>query len=103
MAPEPSPGGIDAQGRIELGHRLRDLRLSREWTLQDLAERVGASVASVSAYERGTRRVSLDDLRAICAAFEIAVSDLLADVYPYGTKAQPHWETPPPDGRRSRT
>jgi transcriptional regulator with XRE-family HTH domain len=67
-----------------------------------LADRVGISVSSVSAYERGTRQVSLDDLRSISEVFGLLVSELLAGVYPYGTRQEPTRSEPARDGRRTR-
>ena len=38
-----------------LGERIRAARLARGWTQQQLARRVGASQAGISAIERGRR------------------------------------------------
>jgi transcriptional regulator with XRE-family HTH domain len=84
--PEPRSPSSDepSESRLELGRQLRDLRISREWTLHELAARVGMSISSLSAYERGTRSVSLDDLAVLCDAYNLLVSDFLSGVPPYG-------------------
>lgn len=58
----------------QLGHDLRALRRSRNWTLADLAEHLDRSVGWLSQVERGVSEPSLDDIRNIAALFDMPVS-----------------------------
>jgi transcriptional regulator with XRE-family HTH domain len=51
-----------------LGQQIRDLRLTRGWTLAELARRAGTSAPTLHKYENGWDRFELDTLRRIGAA-----------------------------------
>lgn len=80
------------QGSIGLAQVLRDLRISREWTLDDLSRQSGISVASLSAYERADRHPPLSTLVRLFDCYDVLLTDALHGVYPYGSWApkQPH-------------
>jgi len=57
-----------------LANDIRALRKARALTLVDLAAKLGRSVGWLSQVERGISRLSIDDLRAISAAFQVPIS-----------------------------
>ena len=57
-----------------LGADIRGLRKSRGLTLAELAFRIGRSVGFISQIERGLSSPSIDDLRALAAAFDVPIS-----------------------------
>jgi transcriptional regulator with XRE-family HTH domain len=59
------------------GGRVRALRKSKEWSLEELAERAGMHVTYLSSIERGYRNPTLNVIAAISAAFKISLSVLL--------------------------
>lgn len=58
--------------------RLRELRRARGLTLQGLSGRTGLSIGTLSQVERGLSNPSLDALRRLAAALEVAISDIFA-------------------------
>jgi FixJ family two-component response regulator len=69
-----------ARLRDRLGHRLKLLRVERNWSLKDLAGMTGVSVSQLSSIERGTHLPSVESMLALCQAFEIKPSDLLLSI-----------------------
>lgn len=65
---------LTASDAVALGHDLRQLRKSRSLTLAELALRIGRSVGFISQIERGLSSPSIDDLRALAAAFDVPIS-----------------------------
>ncbi|HTW19457.1 MAG TPA: helix-turn-helix domain-containing protein [Mycobacteriales bacterium] len=62
---------------VTLGQRVRHLRRARELTLADLATAVGSASSALSLVENGRREPRLSQLRAIAAALDVPVEDLL--------------------------
>jgi len=98
MVEEPASSRQVNPARLRLGKGLHDLRVGQGWTLHQLADRVGMSVASLSAYERGTRGLSLDALATICRAYDELVADFLRGIYPYGSREPSEPDDSPGDG-----
>ena len=63
---------------IELGERLRAIRVLRRRTLKDVATAAGVSESFVSQVERGRTSASVATLQRLSAALGIEVSDLFA-------------------------
>ena len=63
--------------RAILQNLLRDIRKEAGLNQQDLAERLGVPQSFVSKYELGERRLDLLELRQICAAVGISLSELI--------------------------
>jgi DNA-binding XRE family transcriptional regulator len=83
-------------------HNVREWREYFGWTQEDLAGRSGLSVASISAYERGDNDPSLDALRFLASAFDVA-RGLLLDVDPNAVPAGVvTFRVPPADHHRKR-
>lgn len=66
----------------EVGPRLRAVRLSKGWTLTDLAERVGMSVSTLSRLEAGKRQANLELLVPIVRQLGVSLDNLVAPSSP---------------------
>jgi DNA-binding NtrC family response regulator len=66
--------------RERLGHRIKMLRVERDWSLKDLAGATRLSVSQISSIERGANLPSIESLLAICRAFDKRPSEMLASI-----------------------
>ncbi|MGA2184787.1 MAG: response regulator [Bryobacteraceae bacterium] len=66
--------------RERLGHRVKMLRVERDWSLKDLAATTRLSVSQISSIERGANMPSVESLLAICRAFDKKPSEVLASI-----------------------
>lgn len=66
--------------RERLGHRIKLLRVERDWSLKDLASLTKLSVSQISSIERGANLPSMESLLSICRAFEKRPSEILASI-----------------------
>jgi len=66
--------------RTQLGHTLRDHRLSQRRTLRDVSGAARVSLGYLSEVERGQKEASSELLASICDALEVELADLLAEV-----------------------
>ena len=66
--------------RERLGHRIKLLRVERDWSLKDLASLAKLSVSQISSIERGANLPSMESLLAICRAFDRKPSEILASI-----------------------
>jgi DNA-binding NtrC family response regulator len=66
--------------RERLGHRIKIMRVERDWSLKDLATSAKLSVSQISSIERGANLPSIESLLAICRAFEKKPSEILASI-----------------------
>ncbi|MDO5323721.1 MAG: helix-turn-helix transcriptional regulator [Clostridia bacterium] len=62
---------------ILVGKRVRQLRLQKKLTQEELAERAGISTSFLGHIERGSRRMSLDSFCRIARALDCTANDLL--------------------------
>ena len=73
--------GADRTGTdVRLARRLRELRMERHWSLEELAARSGVSRATLSRTENNEVSPTAAVLGRLCAAFELTMSRLLAYV-----------------------
>lgn len=74
--------GRTAQDRLRerLGHKIKMLRVERDWSLKDLAAATKLSVSQISSIERGANLPSIESFLAICRAFDNKPSDVLASI-----------------------
>jgi DNA-binding NtrC family response regulator len=74
--------GRTAQDRLreKLGHRIKMLRVERDWSLKDLANATKLSVSQISSIERGANLPSIESLLAISRAFDRKPSELLQSI-----------------------
>ena len=61
------------QSTGNIGGDIRVLRRSRNWTLNDLAEKLGRSVGWLSQVERDVTEPALEDIRNVAALFNLPV------------------------------
>jgi transcriptional regulator with XRE-family HTH domain len=59
-------------------NRIRDFRLARGWSMEDLAVRAGTDRQRIYQLEHGFARLNEDWMRRLATAFEIAPVELLA-------------------------
>jgi transcriptional regulator with XRE-family HTH domain len=69
---------IETNGHVDVGERLRAMRLLRRLTLREVAEAAGVSESFVSQLERGRSSASVATLQRLAAAVGIEISDLFA-------------------------
>jgi transcriptional regulator with XRE-family HTH domain len=67
-----------AQTKWLLARNLRQLRLQREWSQDDLADKARVRQALISALEVATANPTLESLDKIAAALDVEVAELLA-------------------------
>jgi DNA-binding NtrC family response regulator len=74
--------GRTAQDRLRerLGHKIKMLRVERDWSLKDLAASTKLSVSQISSIERGANLPSIESFVAICRAFDKRPSEVLASI-----------------------
>lgn len=65
--------GVDARVR----RRLRELRLQRGMTLEDVATRSNIDISTLSRLESGKRRLALDHLPRLATALSVSTDELL--------------------------
>jgi transcriptional regulator with XRE-family HTH domain len=63
-------------GEVDVGERLREIRLLRRATLRAVADRAGVSESFLSQVERGRASASVASLRRIAGALGVSVADL---------------------------
>ena len=62
---------------VEVGSRIKEFRKIRGVTQTDLATALGVTFQQVQKYEKGTNRISVGSLVAICRVLNIEPMDLL--------------------------
>lgn len=62
---------------MEFGQRLKNLRLERGITQQDLADRIGVSVVAVRNWERGTRKPAMEAIVSLGRELRVSADVLL--------------------------
>lgn len=62
---------------MDFGQRLRNLRLERGMTQQELADAIGASVVGVRNWERGTRKPTMEMLVSLSRALRVSIDTLV--------------------------
>ena len=60
-----------------IGERIKTARKSKKMTQQDLAEKLGVSIAFLSRVERGNSQINLKRISQICAILGISEGELL--------------------------
>jgi transcriptional regulator with XRE-family HTH domain len=73
---EPALGAAATNGGLELGERLRAIRLLRRLTLREVATAARVSESFVSQLERGRSSASVATLQRLATALGIEISDL---------------------------
>ncbi len=76
----------------ELGARVKELRIARDWTLEDASQRIGLSRSALSKIERNEMSPTFHAMQKLAAGFSLDLLSFLAS-----------GESSPPAGRRSIT
>ena len=63
---------------IIIGERLKQARMNKKITQEDLAEQLQVSVPYVSRIERGSTAINLKRLSEICALLEVSEGEILS-------------------------
>lgn len=63
-----------------IGNFIKNLRKSRNITLQYISEKTGLSVSYISMVERGLTNITMANLQKICNAFNITLSTLVSSL-----------------------
>lgn len=62
-----------------LAQRLAELRHNAGLTQVELADRLGVTQSFVTKYETGDRRLDLFQLRAVCRALDVSLTEFVAE------------------------
>ena len=62
---------------VEIGHKLRELRLAKGLTQKQVAERIGVTASVISAYENDIRSPSYSALVKLAALYAVSTDYLL--------------------------
>ncbi|NGP46806.1 helix-turn-helix transcriptional regulator [Bacillaceae bacterium SIJ1] len=62
---------------MELGERIKQLRKAKQWTQEELGEKVYVSHMSIWGYEKGNRLPILPTLIAMADVFNVSLDELL--------------------------
>jgi transcriptional regulator with XRE-family HTH domain len=61
----------------DFGLRVKQLRLERNWTQQDLADQSGFHKNYIGMVERGERNISLRNIEMLAEAFGLNIQELI--------------------------
>ncbi len=76
--PTPAPSVDATLDKETFGLRLRTARKQLGWTLQQLAQRSGVSITTISRAERGLLALGYDNFAALAAALQMDLGELFA-------------------------
>lgn len=62
---------------VNMGDKLKSLRIEKKLTQKQVAERIGLAISAVSSYESGTRYPSYDVLVKLAYIFHVSTDYLL--------------------------
>ena len=62
---------------VNMGNKLRSLRIEKKLTQKQIAERIGLAISAVSSYESGTRYPSYEVLVKLAHIFQVSTDYLL--------------------------
>lgn len=60
-----------------MGEKLKELRISKGWTLKEVAEKIDMSLMAYAHYEHGDREPSIEVLRRLCILFDVSADYLI--------------------------
>jgi len=67
-----------SEARLRLGDHVRALRARTDWSVDELAARVGMSTSALLAVEQGTADIGLSELATLAEAFGEPISALVS-------------------------
>ena len=59
---------------IEIGKKIRIIRKRRKYSQKKLGEILGITFQQIQKYEKGTNKISFENLLTICREFNIAIN-----------------------------
>jgi transcriptional regulator with XRE-family HTH domain len=59
------------------GNRIRELRIEKEWSQQELADETGFHKNYIGMIERGERNIALKNIEPFAKVFNLSISELL--------------------------
>lgn len=65
---------------MNLGHRIKDLRIKNNLTQVELAEKLGVKKSTISGYENNMRKPNYEVIAKLVEALDVTFNDLLGDV-----------------------
>ena len=66
--------------RLQIGQRLRDMRRSKKYTIEELGDRMGISVSHVNQIERGSRNMSMELFVGFINLYDTDANSILMDI-----------------------
>lgn len=72
----PGPNPVD----IRVGNQMREIRIRRGFTQQDLADALGVSFQQVQKYERGANRMGASRLVQVASSLQCSIEDLFEGI-----------------------
>lgn len=66
--------------RLQIGQRLRDMRRSKKYTIEELGDHMGISVSHVNQIERGSRNMSMELFVGFINIYDTDANSILMDV-----------------------
>lgn len=66
--------------RLTIGKRIRVLRVTHDITQQDLEEMTGIHRTQISAFERGSQSLSVENAARIAKAFKMTLSEFFEGI-----------------------
>lgn len=79
-------GQTGSENQLEMGRKLRVLRLQHGLTLEQASQQAGLSVSFISAVERGSTGISLASLLKLTLVYNVLLQDLYREAAPGRTK-----------------
>jgi len=64
--------------RNKFGKRIRDLRLQKEWSQEELADKAGLHRTYIGAIERGEQNVSIDNIERLAKVLGLTLERLFS-------------------------
>jgi transcriptional regulator with XRE-family HTH domain len=65
---------------VQLGAKVRELRLDRGLSQAQVAEKIGLTFQQVQKYEHGANRISVSTLLRLCRALDVSAPVLIAEL-----------------------
>ena len=86
MGPQPFDALEDENNLdpLTIGRRIRQLRNSRQMTLDDMGVKIGRAASQVSVVENGKRELKLGELQRFARALDVSIDQLLSSEPPTG-------------------
>ncbi|MCG2726492.1 MAG: helix-turn-helix domain-containing protein [Elusimicrobia bacterium] len=65
--------------RLVIARKIRKERLKRDWSQEELAEKIDVHPSFIGQIERGIKTISLETLETLCLVFEIRPSQFIGE------------------------